>query len=181
MNTEKQKGIIYAITCNITGQVYYGSTFKTLNQRMSGHKCKSNRAISKQIIERGDYTEEVIIEGLFRDADELRNMEAYFIKNYECINKNIPCFSKEELVKLESIINDLVDLSRFRKKEIEIKDKEIEILNKQYELEKLKFENLLKEREVERSNGKKYLCSCGEVVTVKNKTHINSKFHKMNK
>ena len=36
------KGIIYKITCNLTGKCYYGSTIQTLAKRASVHKLTTN-------------------------------------------------------------------------------------------------------------------------------------------
>lgn len=177
MYSDCPKGIIYIITCNITGEVYYGSTFKTLKKRMSGHKSKANNTASKQIIERGDYSVKVILEGLFHDVDQLRKIEAYYIKNNECINKNIPS-STDENINYPKIINELLELSRLRKLEQdrinEIEKKELEALNEQFDLAKQKLNLLL----VEKSNGTRYLCGCGQIVSYSNKNHVNTRFHK---
>ena len=54
-------GYIYIIKCNITGEYYIGST-RNLVKRMGWHRCPSNRTGSKAIIERGDYSVEVLEE-----------------------------------------------------------------------------------------------------------------------
>lgn len=45
----------YKITCNITGECYIGSTTRSLEKRMCGHKSVCNKTKSKQIIERDNY------------------------------------------------------------------------------------------------------------------------------
>ena len=40
---ELYTGIIYRIVCNITGEVYYGSTFRTLKRRMQAHHKPTNK------------------------------------------------------------------------------------------------------------------------------------------
>jgi len=50
-----KNGKIYKIVCNTTGETYYGSTTQPLWKRMGHHRCKTNSANSKQIIERGNY------------------------------------------------------------------------------------------------------------------------------
>jgi hypothetical protein len=47
---KQQNGIVYKILCNITGEAYIGSTFRTLAVRMNEHKNKHNDCASKQII-----------------------------------------------------------------------------------------------------------------------------------
>ena len=50
-----QEGIVYKITCNLTGKCYYGSTQQTLAKRKSVHKLESNMASSKEIVKNGDW------------------------------------------------------------------------------------------------------------------------------
>ena len=60
-------GTIYKLHCNITGEDYYGST-KYLYQRISAHKCSTEKQLSKrqcksrQILDRGNYTFSVLDE-----------------------------------------------------------------------------------------------------------------------
>ena len=44
------EGIVYKITCNLTGKCYYGSTQQTLAKRKSVHKLESNMASSREIV-----------------------------------------------------------------------------------------------------------------------------------
>ena len=39
------KGVVYKITCNVTNNIYIGSTTKKLNERISVHKCKYKKNI----------------------------------------------------------------------------------------------------------------------------------------
>ena len=54
-------GYIYIIKCNITGEYYIGST-RNLAKRMKGHRCPSNKTGSKAIIERDNYSVEILEE-----------------------------------------------------------------------------------------------------------------------
>ena len=54
-------GYIYIIKCNITGEYYIGST-RNLAKRMKGHRCPSNSTASKAIIERDNYSVEILEE-----------------------------------------------------------------------------------------------------------------------
>lgn len=93
------QGKIYKIVCNITGEIYIGSTCeKYLSSRLSGHKVKfrmwkngkTNYITSFKIIERG-YFEIQLIESVdCKNVYELRNRERFHIESNECVNKCIP-------------------------------------------------------------------------------------------
>jgi GIY-YIG catalytic domain len=91
------KGIIYKITCNETGEVYYGSTQQSLNVRMICHKasCKQWKegkcgfTTSYQIIDRGNYSYSLIETVECEDRKQLEARERFYIESNECINKNI--------------------------------------------------------------------------------------------
>ena len=48
-----QEGKIYKIVCNITGEIYIGSTIKTLNDRLTINK-NDKGCMSIEIINRGE-------------------------------------------------------------------------------------------------------------------------------
>jgi hypothetical protein len=79
-------GIIYKITCNKTGENYYGSTTTTLEKRKYFHKKYNKTCISKQIIDRGDWDIIELEKIEFNDKKELLKRETYYIKNFNCIN-----------------------------------------------------------------------------------------------
>jgi hypothetical protein len=84
---KKYTGIIYHITCNITGEKYIGSTTRTLPERMYKHKSPNNECVSKQIIDRNDYTYDMIKFCNVDDKNELHQIEQSYIESTECINK----------------------------------------------------------------------------------------------
>ena len=87
--------ITYCIVCNITSEKYYGSSVKTLEKRLSVHKCKkSNTCVSKQIIDRGDY--DIYQLGEYETELEARLKEKWYIDNKTCINKHRVCLTDEE-------------------------------------------------------------------------------------
>ena len=93
------KGIIYKIICNITNNIYIGSTTKKLNIRMSKHKydCKKNKSCrSKEILKNNDFTVEPIEEIEFNNKIELHERERYYITNNICVNKVIPNRTQKE-------------------------------------------------------------------------------------
>ena len=91
--------------------VYIGSTCKSrLSQRMSKHKCDYNRwkdgkhgnMSSFKLFEK--YSVEncnifLIEEFHCETIDQLRQKEAYYIKNIPCVNKNIPGRTVKESLK----------------------------------------------------------------------------------
>ena len=81
-----KKVIIYEIVCNITGERYIGSSFRSLNFRLYEHIDKDNTTSSKQIINRGDYTETEL--EIFYTRFKLARLlkEQYWMDNTENIN-----------------------------------------------------------------------------------------------
>jgi len=54
-------GYIYIIKCNITGDYYIGSTCNVAS-RIMGHRSCSNKTASRDIIERGNYSVDILEE-----------------------------------------------------------------------------------------------------------------------
>mgnify|MGYP003119479423 CR=1 FL=1 len=89
-----QNGKIYKITDNTNGNIYYGSTQKSLARRLSDHKYdykrrekEGNVRTSSQIICNQDYTMDLVEDFPCSTRKELEKRESYYINNYECINK----------------------------------------------------------------------------------------------
>jgi hypothetical protein len=76
--------VIYKIICNVTGEVYIGSTIN-LKNRMYKHKYWNNTK-SKQIIERGNYTFVVLEQFEVITKLDLRKKEQEYIMNTNCVN-----------------------------------------------------------------------------------------------
>ena len=92
-------GKIYKIKCNVTGQIYIGSTCeKTLARRLAGHvrdykrhlNGKGNNVTSFKIIENGDYYIVLLESVNCANNDELKARERHHIENNNCVNKVIP-------------------------------------------------------------------------------------------
>lgn len=82
-------GKIYKITDNTNGNIYIGSTIKTLKERLNRHKYCLNCS-SREIIKNGDY-DIILIENYPCESNlELETRERYFIENNDCININLP-------------------------------------------------------------------------------------------
>ena len=82
--------IIYKISCNVTGKVYYGSTKSSLNMRLNNHRSDKNTCKSKEVLENGNYKVEVV-EKLENSTKKFRNeRERFYIENNNCVNKYLP-------------------------------------------------------------------------------------------
>jgi len=88
---------IYQLICNTTGRRYIGATCqKYLSTRLAHHVSKKNTTTSKEIIEGRNY-EMVLIESYpCSSKDEMHQRERLYIQSMECVNKYIPCRTKEE-------------------------------------------------------------------------------------
>ena len=98
-----KNGKIYQIVCNITGEVYIGSTKAYLTDRMSKHLNENNMhdCVSKRIIDRGDYTPSLIENYPCRNKSELLWRERYHTETMKCININRPIITEEERKQLK--------------------------------------------------------------------------------
>ena len=93
-----QEGKIYKIVCNITGEVYIGSTIeKYLCDRLGTHKGHKD-CVSRNIINRGDYKIELIKDYPCNSKKELEEEEGKYIRNNTCINIKIPHRTKKRMV-----------------------------------------------------------------------------------
>jgi len=74
--------------------VYYGSTTQKLCLRMAGHrrdfKKNNNNITSKQVLQFEDAQIILVINFSCNSRDELTAKEADYIRNNECVNKQIP-------------------------------------------------------------------------------------------
>ena len=95
MENKYQEGKIYKIVCNITGEVYIGSTIDTLQERLRKHTT-NDFSVSRYIIERGDYKIEHIKDYPCNSKKELEEEESKYIRNNKCINVVIPNRTKKE-------------------------------------------------------------------------------------
>jgi hypothetical protein len=106
MSTNRyEKGKIYKIVCNITGECYIGSTCEsTLARRLARHRkdfkrWKANNhtyTSSFQIIERDNYDIVLIEDFKCETKDQLLKRERHFIENNKCINILVPTRTMQE-------------------------------------------------------------------------------------
>lgn len=93
--TETKVGIVYKLTCSETGNIYFGSTIRPLNQRLWKHKAHDNTCVSRDFI--NPIIEKLCdVEYLENDKTELLKKEREYIENYECVNKVIPLRTRNE-------------------------------------------------------------------------------------
>jgi hypothetical protein len=164
MNT----GIIYKISCNITGEDYYGSTKRDIKTRIEAHHrmdCSSAR-----IIARGNYSYTQLEVIKYNDEKELLTREKYYYKKYPNINQHSPINTIEE--------------KRERKKLQEQKPRARETKRLYYLNHKKQMNDYGKEyykknfQAVSAKSGKKIECECGCYYTYSHKArHISSKRH----
>ena len=163
-NNDYQYGKIYKIVCNITNEIYIGSTINRLKQRLINHKKIHNTCVSRNIIDRGDYKIELIKNYPCNNKYELEEEEAKHIRNNTCINITIPHRTPEEYKKQyyedkkekfkEYYENNKEKLNEIKKQDRinnpeKYKQKENNRKNKQERLQKQK---------------EKITCECGAIV-----------------
>jgi len=164
------EGKIYKIVCNITGEIYIGSTITTLNIRLAHHKCDVCK--SKQILERGDYKILLIENYPCKTKQDLLWRERYYIEKLDCINEKRPIITSDERKEIQKIISK----KTHAKKPIEYK-KEKQIYDKSYR-EKNKEKKKLIDKAYYEKNKEKIMCECGCTISKIDKSrHIKSKKH----
>jgi hypothetical protein len=98
------QGKIYKIISSECDLVYYGSTVKTLNERLRLHKLDYKRQLiepnyyvtSFELLKQNNY-EIVLVENYpCNSKEELRLIEGEYIKNNQCVNKRIEGRTNEE-------------------------------------------------------------------------------------
>lgn len=92
------KGIIYEIKCNETNEIYIGSTTRPIKERIRKH-IRNDNCCSMQILERNNYSVNILEELEFIDTKELRIREQNYIDTIICINKIKAYRSDEEKLK----------------------------------------------------------------------------------
>jgi hypothetical protein len=160
--------LIYKIVCNITNEMYVGSTTNFL-ARQNAHKVNSNKCVSKQIIDRDDYYFE-IVEELDENSTthQLLLRENYWIIELNSINKVLPLLTDEQRL----IHNKKTyEKNKIKSKEYYYNNKEKQLLNVlNYRTLNI---DLIKEKV-----GKTQLCSCGKTYTYGNRLrHFKSNYH----
>lgn len=155
MENKYQEGKIYKIVCNITGEIYIGSTIQYLCDRLATHKFNMN-CMSKQIIDRGDYKIELIKDYPCNNVWELEEEEAKYIRENKCINIVIPHRTHKEWIE-----DNKEDHSQKMKKWRE-ENREAHLKQRKEYREKNKEEISKKQKEY---YSQKITCECGCIVS----------------
>ena len=113
---------IYKIVDNTNGNIYIGLTIQTLKERLRGH-IRYLDCVSRDIIKNGDYKIELI------EETEDKSREKYWVKNTECINKQIPGrtdkeYREDNKEKRKEYLIDNKDYIKLQRAEHTIRNKE---------------------------------------------------------
>lgn len=172
-----QRGKIYKLVDRTNGNIYIGSTIKTLNQRLSHHKyvykSEYNVVTSFDIIENGNYYIELIEPYPCNNRHDLEKRERFHIENNICVNKIIPTRTSKEwrednkaeiALKNKELYEDNKEQIILRNKEYAKNHKE-EIALKQKEwYNKNKVEILLKQKDYHEDNKEQILLRNKELI-----------------
>jgi len=117
-----QNAKIYKIVDNTNNNIYIGSTYLSLQTRLTKHKCNfncpNNYCSSYEIIKNNDYKIELIENYPCNNKKELEERENYHIKNNICINIKGKGFnSKKYYINNKDKINNQVKQWRINNKE----------------------------------------------------------------
>jgi hypothetical protein len=150
---------IYKIVCNITGDIYIGSTCEPiLARRLAGHVAnyksylngKCNNVTSFKIIANDDY--DIVLIELFpcNSKDELHSRESHYTQTIQCVNR----------IKNQGLLNALGGKKSYNKFYSDQNKEPIKKQRKQY-------------------CKQKFNCQCGGFCGINHKTrHERTKKHK---
>ena len=86
-----QNSKIYKLVSNKTSDIYIGSCLMRLSTRLSCHKCKSNKCVSRNLFTEDAIITIVLIENFACNTkNELKARELHHITTNNCINVNKP-------------------------------------------------------------------------------------------
>ena len=99
-----EKGKIYKIVCNKTGNIYIGSTCEKLSNRLAHHRrtykyyLNSHQMYSTsfEILKYDDYSIILIEEINCKTKEQLLARERFYIDSIECVNKIKPTRTNKE-------------------------------------------------------------------------------------
>tara|TARA_R110000772_G_scaffold213273_1_gene323844 strand:+ start:351 stop:1019 length:669 start_codon:yes stop_codon:yes gene_type:complete len=131
-----QKSKIYKLVSEHTDEIYIGSTIQKLCIRLSGHACDfrkgKNKYSSKKLFELGK-VKIILIENVPCDSkEELLKHERNYIETMDCVNKNMPGRTKSEYYhdNKEEILKQKKEYKRKNIDKIKERNKEYYLKNK---------------------------------------------------
>ena len=182
--SDYKNGKIYKIVCEITGEVYIGSTRLSLEDRLKYHLKKGNQTCSKQIIDRNKYYIEQLESYPCNNEHELRVKEGEYQRAFKCINRRIECRTLAEWRE------DNKEYVKECHKQYNQDNKERcnKISNQHYQDNKEYYKKLAKQYRLDNSleiaendrirKGKEVICECGVKCTKGSlSSHKRSKKH----
>jgi hypothetical protein len=84
-----ENGKIYKIVCNKTGEIYIGSTCRTLEQRLYSHETYTKYCSSWKILKNRNYSIELIERFPCSSRLALEYRETYFQRQLKCVNAQL--------------------------------------------------------------------------------------------
>tara|TARA_R110000822_G_C14992133_1_gene459811 strand:- start:15 stop:554 length:540 start_codon:yes stop_codon:yes gene_type:complete len=158
-----KSGIIYKIYDRIDKKlVYYGSTEKSLSERLDSHisnykryKIGNYHFVTSYLVFDADNYDIMMVERVeFGDIKELRNRERFYIENNICVNIIVPNRTNAEYYKAN-------------------KDKILEDRVQYYKANKVKIAEQKAEHRKENKEkyNEKFVCVCGGYYTYSHKSH----------
>ena len=166
---------VYKIVDNTNGNIYIGSTSKSLEERLDSHervyrhyvKTGNQRKYytSFDIIKNEDYN--ILLIETYKNISkkDLRKMEGYFTKNVKCINIQIEGRNKGDWYK-----ENKDECNRKSKEDYQQNSERYKSLAKKY-----RDEN---KEEIKRKRSEKINCECGGVYSKQTKArHFKSNKH----
>jgi hypothetical protein len=88
---------IYMIICQTSGLKYIGSTELPIQQRFNIHKSHYKRYINQKAsyissveVFKGNNAHVILLEEI-KENQNISERELFYIKNFNCVNKNRPC------------------------------------------------------------------------------------------
>ena len=188
MPEDYSKGKIYKLTAG--DLTYYGSTAETLNDRFSKHKYDAKRNVcitSKKLFDSGEEVKIHLIENYPCNSKvELEDREAYFIRNFECVNERIPRRNIQEWREnnREHLLEQMKQYRKNHKEDLAEYFKQYHKNNREVRLEKQKQYREANKDKINAHRSEKIECECGAVVcrgdiiqhrkTQKHKKYIDS-------
>lgn len=166
-------GKIYKLVDNTNGNIYIGSTIKTLNRRLIKHKSeykgylneKSKFITSYDIIKNGDYKMELIENYPCENKKQLEDREGFYIRNSNCINKTI-LGRTEQQYRIDN------------KEKVKKWKKEFYCRHREDILKKNKRHRELNKDKIRVYESRTFECICGTTLTIKKRArHFRSIKH----
>ncbi len=164
-------GIVYKLSCNKSGLVYFGSTFN-YDVRKQEHIRKHKSITSCQIIDNGDYKFEILETHETISKRDLEIREGHYISNFECVNK---CSPKPDCEKHKKDKHDYCECGLYLSKTHLARHKKSK-QHQQWIIDNIKYVEPT-ETYADRKY-KKFTCECGGKYTTNHKSeHLKTKRH----